>query len=137
MGATIGTYDVIKFDDTGVSSVSAIDLALFNLYYPFMTIGDFEFRKNSNFSASGDKFNSGILSINEFGTELSENITSTTNVINVSGTTGFPQQGHLYIGNEIISYTGKTPTSFTGVIRGSRNTTAKSHNLDQYIRSVN
>ena len=137
LGATIGTYDVIKFDDTGVSSVSAIDLALFNLYYPFMTIGDFEFRKNSNFSASGDKFNSGILSINEFGTELSENITSTTNVINVSGTTGFPQQGHLYIGNEIISYTGKTPTSFTGVIRGSRNTTAKSHNLDQYIRSVN
>jgi hypothetical protein len=137
LGGTIGTYDVIKFDDTGVSLVSVVDLGMFNLYYPFMTIGDFEFRKNSNFSISGDKFNAGILSINEFGAELSESIDNSTTTINVYGTQGFPDQGYLYIGDEIIFYTNKTSTTFGGVTRGVRNTPAQSHDQNQYIRSLN
>jgi len=41
------------------------------------------------------------------------------NVINVNQTTGFPDKyGLLKIDNEIITYTGKTETSFTGCIRG-------------------
>ena len=40
-------------------------------------------------------------------------------VINVNQTTGFPDKyGLLKIDNEIITYTGKTATSFTGCIRG-------------------
>jgi hypothetical protein len=40
-------------------------------------------------------------------------------VINVNQTTGFPDKyGLLKINNEIITYTGKTSTSFTGCIRG-------------------
>ena len=40
-------------------------------------------------------------------------------VINVNHTKGFPESyGLLKIDNEIISYTGKTATSFTGCIRG-------------------
>ena len=40
-------------------------------------------------------------------------------VINVNQTTGFPDTyGLLKIDNEIITYTGKTATSFTGCIRG-------------------
>ena len=40
-------------------------------------------------------------------------------VINVNQTTGFPDTyGLLKIDNEIITYTGKTSTSFTGCIRG-------------------
>ena len=40
-------------------------------------------------------------------------------VINVNQTTGFPDKyGLLKINNEIITYTGKTATSFTGCIRG-------------------
>ena len=40
-------------------------------------------------------------------------------VINVNETTGFPDKyGLLKIDNEIITYTGKTDTSFTGCIRG-------------------
>jgi len=40
-------------------------------------------------------------------------------IINVNQTTGFPDKyGLLKIDNEIITYTGKTATSFTGCIRG-------------------
>ena len=40
-------------------------------------------------------------------------------VINVTNTAGFPKEYGLFkIGNEIITYTGKTATSFTGCIRG-------------------
>ena len=40
-------------------------------------------------------------------------------VINVNETTGFPSKyGLLKIDDEIITYTGKTKTSFTGCIRG-------------------
>ncbi len=50
---------------------------------------------------------------------LSENITSTSDVIKVSSTKGFPSQyGLLKIDDEIITYTGLTTNTFTGCIRG-------------------
>ena len=46
-------------------------------------------------------------------------------VINVNQTTGFPDKyGLLKIDNEIITYTGKTQTSFTGCVRGFSGITA-------------
>jgi hypothetical protein len=39
--------------------------------------------------------------------------------LNVSDTTYFPTAGTLYIDNELISYTGKTATSFTGCTRAA------------------
>ena len=39
--------------------------------------------------------------------------------INVANTTNFPTVGTIRIGNEIITYTGKTATTFTGCTRGS------------------
>ncbi len=48
-----------------------------------------------------------------------EEIFAYDDVINVNHTKGFPDSyGLLKIDNEIISYTGKTDTSFTGCIRG-------------------
>ena len=46
-------------------------------------------------------------------------VSSYTDTINVVSTTGWPEKyGLLKIGNEIITYTGKTATSFTGCVRG-------------------
>lgn len=46
-------------------------------------------------------------------------INSTQQTINVSSTKGFPNSyGLLKIDDEIITYTGTTPTSFTGCVRG-------------------
>ena len=52
-------------------------------------------------------------------TTLSTDITDTSDSISVSSTKGFPQQyGLLKIGDEIITYTEKTSTTFTGCVRG-------------------
>jgi hypothetical protein len=52
-------------------------------------------------------------------TTLSSSITSTDSIIPVASTKGFPQSyGLLRIDDEIITYTGITPTSFVGCVRG-------------------
>ena len=51
----------------------------------------------------------------------------TATTLNVSGTAGMPSSGVLLINNEMITYTGKTDTSFTGLTRGSLNTVAVLH----------
>lgn len=47
--------------------------------------------------------------------------------INVTSTTGFPAAGTLLIDAEIITYSGKTSTSFTGCTRGTSGSTAAVH----------
>ena len=47
--------------------------------------------------------------------------------LNVSGTAGMSSSGTLLIENEVVTYTGKTGTSFTGLTRGTSNTIATSH----------
>jgi len=52
-------------------------------------------------------------------TKISSNISFFDETINVSSTAGFPNSyGLIQIDNEIITYTGKTSTSFTGCVRG-------------------
>ena len=51
-------------------------------------------------------------------------ISASATTINVTSTTPFGATGHLYIGSEEITYTGKTATSFTGCTRGANGTTA-------------
>lgn len=54
---------------------------------------------------------------------------SSTAAINVTSTTGFATPGYIKIGNEIIGYTGKTATSFTGITRGVGTSSASSHSI--------
>jgi len=53
--------------------------------------------------------------------------------ITVDSTLGFPMEGKIKIDSEIISYTGKTPTTFTGCGRGANSTSAATHNDDVAI----
>lgn len=52
---------------------------------------------------------------------------SSTATINVVSTAGFNSPGYMKIENEIISYTGKTLTTFTGITRGAAGSTPSSH----------
>jgi hypothetical protein len=52
---------------------------------------------------------------------------SSTADITVDDTTGFPASGNIKIETEVISYTGKTATTFTGITRGASSTTAAAH----------
>ena len=64
--------------------------------------------------------------------------TETDTVINVSSTKGFPDTyGLIKIDDEIITYTGKTETSFTGCVRGFSGITNYSDNTFSQIDASN
>lgn len=56
--------------------------------------------------------------------------------ITVDNTYDFPEQGKIRIDDEEITYTGKTPTTFTGCTRGARSTRAASHSDDAVVNNA-
>ena len=94
----------------------------------------FRIVKDSDLGNSGYKLN--LLDYNDYinrvinqEDEINTTTTSTTHTdsvttITVSSTTGFDSAGTIIIGNETITYTGTTSTTFTGATRGAGSTTA-------------
>ncbi len=66
-------------------------------------------------------------------TDVNTDVNATATTITVDSTADFEDSGFIRIGNEVISYTGKTATSFTGLTRGVAGTTAASHTNDAVI----
>jgi len=64
------------------------------------------------------------------GTTLGANINNSVTTITTpaNGTTAFPTAGQILIESEIISYTGKTTSSFTGCTRGAFGHWSTRHN---------
>jgi hypothetical protein len=63
-------------------------------------------------------------------TELTGAMTNvSTAAIQVTSTSQFESAGHLLIGRELIAYTGKTSTTFTGITRGVYSTTNVAHSI--------
>jgi hypothetical protein len=61
-------------------------------------------------------------------TTLTANMTNNgTTPIQVTSTAGFVSSGGLIIGTELIKYTGKTATTFTGITRGAYGSTNVAH----------
>lgn len=61
-------------------------------------------------------------------TPLSATLTAaSTGPLEVLSTEGFPSSGEVYLGREVIAYSGKTSTSFTGLTRARHGTTAQDH----------
>jgi hypothetical protein len=60
-------------------------------------------------------------------------IDASVTTITADSTLGFPPNGKIKIESEIISYTGKTPTTFTGCTRGADSTSAATHADDVAI----
>lgn len=63
----------------------------------------------------------------DFSTTLSANISNTDTTISVTTTSGFSNAGAIVIEAELITYTGKTATSFTGCTRGAAGSQNVSH----------
>ena len=67
-------------------------------------------------------------------TTLAANITNvSTTPIQVASTAGFLSAGALMIGTELIAYTGKTSTTFTGITRGAYGSTKAAHVAGVYV----
>lgn len=64
---------------------------------------------------------------------VSQAVSSTDTTIVVDDTTNFPDSGYIQIGTEVIQYSGKTATSFTGCVRGVNNTMAQDHNVGDAV----
>lgn len=61
-------------------------------------------------------------------TTLSTTVNAAATTFSVGSTTGFLNHGVLYIESEIVYYSGKTGSAFTGITRGTGGSTAASHN---------
>ena len=66
-------------------------------------------------------------------TTLTANISNSATTVPVVSTTGFQTTGSFIIGSEVITYTGKTSTSFTGCTRGQYGSSAASHLSGAYV----
>lgn len=60
-------------------------------------------------------------------TTLTAALTSSATTITVASTSGFSSSGTVWIGQEAISYSGTTATTFTGCTRAQLGTTANAH----------
>lgn len=58
---------------------------------------------------------------------LSQSIGTTDTTLNVTSTNGYPTSGSLAIDSEEVAYTGVTASTFTGVTRHQRTSTAATH----------
>ena len=60
-------------------------------------------------------------------TYLTDSMASSITTIYANDTSSFTASGSIIIGTEVVSYSAKTDTSFTGCIRGTNGTTAVEH----------
>jgi len=127
-GYVIGHLDGI-FDD-GYSNVSGLSIQELTTYFASLTIRDFTERRRSQYTLAGSKFNLLPPSIQNPATIATStgaldggSYGGTATTFNVSSTNQFPDSGYLYlsttlvgVGGALVSYTGKTATSFTGCV---------------------
>ena len=73
------------------------------------------------------------LGLSTRSTNVGGQLATTATSLTVDSTADFENNGFIRIGNELISYTGKTATSFTGLTRGVGGTTAAQHEPDAEV----
>lgn len=93
----------------------------------FNTIDNFSQQFTNNTGGAYLKFPNGAFH-QDGNTTLTAGIgNGTTTPIPVVSTAGFLSAGGLIIQNEVIKYTGKTDTTFTGITRGAYGTSSAAH----------
>lgn len=89
-----------------------------------------------NFPASLDDEVSLLEVANSAATTLTQNAANDADTLHVADTARFPNTGSLLIGTEFHTYTGKTESSFTGVVGGREGTSLASHLAGAAVRQV-
>ena len=70
-------------------------------------------------------------------TALANAATKVSSTLTVDSTASFESAGTIRIGDERMTYAGKTATTFTGVTRAARHTTAATHAVDDTVTLFN
>jgi len=69
-------------------------------------------------------------------TTLNGGINNSVTTITVTSTSSFPTSGTIDIDTELITYSGKNATQFTGCVRGTNGTTAASHSTGATVTNA-
>lgn len=138
LGSTLSKFENGAFNDMGFVNIGGISLDQFERTYGDITIQDFELRSNSAKAVAEETLmNLGYGSTNEYGAYLQTSLTTNSTIVYISNTSRFPTSGKLLIGDEIVTYSSKLSDRFIGVLRGQFNTTAKTHDAGDYLRTLN
>lgn len=89
-----------------------------------------------NFPTSLDSTVSLIEAANNAATTLSSSVSSSDTTLTVVSTADFASSGVISIEGEVIFYTGKTSTTFTGCVRGADGTVADTHDSDVAVQGL-
>ena len=93
-------------------------------------VAAYQINSGTAFSVAGVGFGTstfGAFTSSVAASALNGTINSSVTTITVGSTTAFTTTGTLLIDTELITYSGKTSTDFTGCVRGVSGTTAASH----------
>ena len=69
----------------------------------------------------------GGFALGQFTSTLSSGINNSVTSLTMASSTSFPSSGTVLINNELITYTGNSSNSLTGLTRGANGTTAAAH----------
>lgn len=116
----------------GVTSTSIFDQD------QLITLETFFERPKSTYTISNKRDSVGIPSVNYSGAIFdsfpSGSVLQVVGNINPLG--NFPSSGKIQLNNEIISYSGKTSNTLTGILRGQDGTTVATHTNGDYLRTI-
>lgn len=128
---TLQDFEIIKFEGDHV--IEDVQRA-----FPQLSIRDFELRPLSTFTLSGDRFNVGPSAEIRGVTMAVGNQTISVDaenptVINVANTSNFFDSGHIFTAaRQLIEYTEKTATTFTGYVKSGPNTLNNNDEMIQF-----
>lgn len=153
------SFDINKFAEVGtityqsssdingdsnppVLPVSAATYYDYSSAYGTLTLETFYERPFSTYTINNERYSIAIPSVNLSGARFSS-FTSGGTVLNVQTTTAgsnplqkFPSSGKVLLNKEVISYTGKTSTTLTGISRAQDGTTQGTHVSGDYLRTI-
>ena len=128
---TLRDFEKIKFEGDHV--IEDIQRA-----FPQLAIRDFELRPLSTFTLAGTKFNAGPSGMFMGVTTADGNQTISVDaenpsIINVASTLKFYDSGHIFTAaRQLIEYTEKTATTFTGYVKTGPNTLNNNDDMIQF-----
>jgi len=92
--------------------------------------------KSSHVLEVGDYITFTSVTVPGQATTLNGDINDSVTTITLTSSTGFSAAGTVRIGDELITYTGKSSNDLTGCTRGTNSTTAASHSSGAAVREA-
>ena len=92
--------------------------------------------KSSHVLEVGDYITFTSVTVPGQATTLNGDINNSVTTITLTSSTGFSAAGTVRIGDELITYTGKSSNDLTGCTRGTNSTTAASHSSGTAVREA-